>query len=190
MIILTVLGLCFTFFTYTFQFAPTVFADLLPAFAGLLALWYVSTKKQEKSRWFSDTGNTAVVFAVVHLLGYFAAFRDLLPKNTTFADSDIFRFLFTAIGTVYENGFLIFAALSFIPIQFLCRAFGDIAEKDDNNFFKYVFYVFSWIYIALIIFNIVVTFVKLPFGEWVITYPIHAVFIIFTAIFMKKYDLD
>ena len=40
------------------------------------------------------------------------------------------------------------------------------------------------------VFYAVAAFVSLPFGVWMIGYPITAVFAIFAAVFMKKNELD
>lgn len=190
MIVLTVIGLIFVMFSYQFPILESVTTDILPAFVGFLLLWHVGNKLTEKTKWFKETSVWAAALAAVHFIGFASSFRTLLPQNTTFADSDIFRFIFMGVGYVYENGALIFTALGFICLQFLCRAFGNIAENNENQPMTIFYLIFSWIFIVLIPVYTVANFITFPFELWTIVYPIDIIFIVVSAIFMKKYNLD
>lgn len=190
MALLVLLGLIFITFSYIYPFTPSVSADILPAFVGFLLLWYAGEKLSGKTKWFKEVSVSAAVMAAIHFIGFASCFRGLLPQNTTFADSDIFRFMFTGIGYVYENGALIFTALGFISVQFLCRAFGNIAEEAENRPMTVIFYIFSLIFIVLTPVYIVFTFITLPFNIAYIGNAVTVVFMLISLIFMKKYQLD
>lgn len=184
------LGVFFSVFSYRYQFTQSVSADILPAFIGLLILWYVGSKLEKNGGWFKEASVSASVLAFLNFIGYASEFKDLLPKATTFADSDIFRFILTGVNYVYENGALVFSGLTFVVLQFFCRALGSVAEENKKHTVAVIFYVFTWVFLALAVFYTVAAFISLPFGAWIIGYPITAVFAVFAAIFMKKNELD
>ena len=184
------LGIFFSVISYRFRFTQSVSADILPAFVGLLILWYVGNKLEKRGGWFKEASVSASVLAFINFVGYASEFKNLLPKATTFADSDIFRFIFTGVNYVYENGALVFSGLTFVVLQFFCRALGSVAEENKKHTLAIIFYVFTWVFLALAVFYAVAAFVSLPFGVWMIGYPITAVFAIFAAVFMKKNELD
>lgn len=184
------LGTFFSIISYQYPFTQSMTADILPTFVGLLILWYVANKLESKSHWFKDASVTAAVFAMLHFIGWLAEFKNLLPQATTFADSDIFRFMLTGINYVYENGALIFTALVFVVMQFYCRALGSVAEEKEKRTVAVTFYIFTWIFIAIAVFYAVAAFVKMPFEAWIIGNSVTAIFAVFAAIFMKKNDLD
>lgn len=190
MILLLILGLIFTVFSYFFEIAPGIALDVLPDFVGFLLIWHVGNKLEEKTKWFKEASIFAAILAAIHFIGFASSLRGLLPQNTTFADSDILRFILSGVGVVYENGYPIFYALGFVPLIFLCLAFRKIAKRDDNRPLSAVCLVFLWIFIILIPVYIAVEFTAFPIEGWWLTVPIVTVFAIVSAIIMKKYKLD
>lgn len=190
MIVLTVLAFVFILFSYQLPFTPSVTADVLPAFVGFLLLWYVGEKLEKRNKTFKKASVAAAAMAAVTFIGYASAFRELLPRQTTFADSDIFRFIFTGVGFVFENGAMIFTALGFIPIILFCLALKSAAEEKGGRAAEIICLIFTWIFVILIPVYVIFNFAAQIIPLWYFTSPIFAVFILISAIIMKKYELD
>ena len=88
MILLLILGLIFTVFSYFFEIAPGIALDVLPDFVGFLLIWHVGNKLEEKTKWFKEASIFAAILAAIHFIGFASSLRGLLPQNTTFGVRD------------------------------------------------------------------------------------------------------